>query len=210
MPEIKTRQKIIQVVIPLFREKGYDEVTIQDICRAASINKHTFYYHFKSKDELLEEYYNFQNEITPEIFASIMNAKNTVEQVWIVFQRLIDFVTISGPQIFKQLSITNISEKVGSFKKDKVKNLYNSVVPMIEKGKKSREFRTNIENELLLILFLQAFQGTSNWNITERQFDFEKMIRIIYESLFDVDPTLRTSDNLEFNEPWSIVRDAFK
>ncbi|AGK98530.1 TetR/AcrR family transcriptional regulator [Clostridium pasteurianum] len=209
MAEIKTRQRIIEAVLPLFREKGFDAVTIQDICSAADINKHTFYYHFKSKDELLEEYYNFQSEITPEIFARIMSAKNYVEQVWIVFERLIEFATTSGPDIVRQLSIKDISEKFGAFKKDKIKILYNSIAPMIQKGKDSGEFRTNMENELVFILFLQTFHGTSNWNIREKEFDFEKMMRIIYESLFDVAPEFRITTNVEYNEAWSIIREAF-
>lgn len=209
MAEIKTRQRIIQVAIPLFREKGFDAVTIKEICSAASINKHTFYYHFKSKDELLEEYYNFENEITPEIFARIMSAKNYVEQVWIVFQRLIDFVTASGPEIFKQLSIKDISEKVSAFKDAKIKILYETIVPMIQKGKDSGEFRTSIDNKLLFILLLQAFHGTSNWNIRDGEFDFEKMMRIIYEALFDVAPELRISNESEFDVAWTKIKESF-
>ncbi|HEY8891704.1 MAG TPA: TetR/AcrR family transcriptional regulator [Clostridium sp.] len=208
MAEVKTRQRIIQGALPLFREKGFDAVTIQDICGAASINKHTFYYHFKSKDELLEDYYNFHNEISPEMLIRIMNAKNYVEQVWLMIQPLIEFFKSAGPQIFKQLYIKDINEKFGAFKLAKIKTLYSSILPLIQKGKDSGEFLTEIENELLFLMFMQSFQGNSNWSISDKEFDFEKMMRIVYESLFNVTTKLRISKNSEFEDTWSKIRES--
>jgi AcrR family transcriptional regulator len=206
LEKIKTRQRIIQVAVPMFREKGFDAVTIQDICKAASINKHTFYYHFKAKSELLEDYCNFENVISPQMLASIMNAENYVEQIWIVFKRMIEFATASGPEIFKRLCMNDMAEKVVVFKPDRIKALYSSILPLIQKGKEAGEFLTHIDNELLFMLFLQTFHGTANWNILNKDFDFEKMMRIVYESLLDVAPNLRISNNPEYNETWAEIK----
>ena len=48
------RNKIIDVSWELFREKGFGETTINDIIREAEISKGTFYYYFRSKDNLLD------------------------------------------------------------------------------------------------------------------------------------------------------------
>lgn len=49
----KKREKIIETAWKLFNEKGFGETTINDIIREADISKGTFYYHFRSKDDLL-------------------------------------------------------------------------------------------------------------------------------------------------------------
>jgi AcrR family transcriptional regulator len=206
LEKIKTRQRIIQVAVPMFREKGFDAVTIQDICAAASINKHTFYYHFKSKSDLLEDYCNFDNVITPAMFASIMNAENYVEQIWLVFKRMVEFATASGPEIFRRLCMDDMTEKVGVFRPDGVRALYSSILPLIQKGKDVGEFLTRIDNGLLFLLFMESFHGTANWNFWDKDFDFEKMMRIVYESLFDVAPALRISGHTEYLETLAEIK----
>jgi len=50
-----TREEISRVAVNLFREKGYDHVTIADIAAAARIGKGTFYQYFQNKEELFAE-----------------------------------------------------------------------------------------------------------------------------------------------------------
>ena len=45
---------IADTAIYLFSIKGYDGVSVQEICDAAEITKPTLYYYFKSKRGLLE------------------------------------------------------------------------------------------------------------------------------------------------------------
>ncbi len=48
-----TREKIVNMAWKLFYEEGFGETTINDIIREADISKGTFYYYFRSKDDLL-------------------------------------------------------------------------------------------------------------------------------------------------------------
>lgn len=48
------REKIIDTSWRLFHEKGFSGTTINDIIREAEISKGTFYYYFRSKDDMLD------------------------------------------------------------------------------------------------------------------------------------------------------------
>ena len=48
------RKEIIEVSSRLFAEKGFDSCSINDILREVNIAKGTFYYYFKSKEEVLD------------------------------------------------------------------------------------------------------------------------------------------------------------
>ena len=48
------RVRIIESAWKLFHEKGFGDTTINDIIREADISKGTFYYYFRSKDNLLD------------------------------------------------------------------------------------------------------------------------------------------------------------
>lgn len=49
------RQKILEAASRLFRERGYDAVTVADVMSAAGLTHGGFYGYFKSKDELIAQ-----------------------------------------------------------------------------------------------------------------------------------------------------------
>ena len=48
-----TRQEVLSAAADLFRTKGYDATSVDDIALAANVAKGTFYYHFKAKEDLV-------------------------------------------------------------------------------------------------------------------------------------------------------------
>lgn len=54
----KRKQELLQIAYRLFLSKGYEETSVDEIIEEAQIAKGTFYYHFKSKEVLLEELIN--------------------------------------------------------------------------------------------------------------------------------------------------------
>jgi|SRR5688572_25822233 AcrR family transcriptional regulator len=52
----QTRQAIYDAAMRLFLARGYDAVTVEDVCAAADVAKGTFFLHFPTKDALLAEY----------------------------------------------------------------------------------------------------------------------------------------------------------
>ncbi|MCI5741863.1 MAG: TetR/AcrR family transcriptional regulator [Lachnospiraceae bacterium] len=54
---MKTRLKILDVALDLFKEKGIDSVKVTDICQAAGVSVGAFYHHFPSKESIIERCY---------------------------------------------------------------------------------------------------------------------------------------------------------
>lgn len=53
-----TQKKIFDTTLVLIRMKGYQKVTIREICQNAQISIGTFYLYFSSKDDILLEIFN--------------------------------------------------------------------------------------------------------------------------------------------------------
>ena len=51
----KTRQRILDAAARTFRDKGYAATTLNDIASAARLRAGSIYYHFESKEQILEE-----------------------------------------------------------------------------------------------------------------------------------------------------------
>ncbi|TBL70382.1 TetR family transcriptional regulator [Paenibacillus thalictri] len=59
----KKRQYMIDVALRMFSEKGFEEVSVDDVIAATNTSKGTFYHYFKSKDEIIREVPRRQDEL---------------------------------------------------------------------------------------------------------------------------------------------------
>jgi len=50
----ETRQQIVDVADRLFYERGYEATSFADIAKDVGLSRGNFYYHFKTKDEILD------------------------------------------------------------------------------------------------------------------------------------------------------------
>jgi len=64
----KTRQTILDAAYMQFRRRGYTRVSLDGIAAAAHVTKRTLYYHFRSKDDLLEAVLEAQHELALTAF----------------------------------------------------------------------------------------------------------------------------------------------
>ena len=62
----KKRTFVAETALRLFRERGYEHVSVDDIIAATGTSKGTFYHYFKSKDELLGEIPRQQLELVQQ------------------------------------------------------------------------------------------------------------------------------------------------
>src|ERR1700761_6096264 len=51
----ENREKILESAARLFRERGFDQVGVADVMKAAGLTHGGFYGHFKSKDDLIAQ-----------------------------------------------------------------------------------------------------------------------------------------------------------
>lgn len=52
----RLREQIEQVALSLYRERGYEGTTVEEICRQVEISQPTFYNYFTSKEAILAEH----------------------------------------------------------------------------------------------------------------------------------------------------------
>lgn len=65
---VRTRQMLRDALVELIHEQGYEKITVQDITRRATLNRATFYLHFREKLDLLRQ---SSDEILHELTRSI-------------------------------------------------------------------------------------------------------------------------------------------
>ena len=90
MKSTETKARIFKAAKDILRKKGYEELSIKNICEEAGVSNGSFYHHFKTKDDLLSYYIEEQPGINPdlsELPADAKDAKETIIYVYINYVR---------------------------------------------------------------------------------------------------------------------------
>ncbi len=66
--KIETKKRIFEVVGRLFKEKGFENVTVDEITRKAGIAKGTFFNYFPTRMSLLRYFGELKEEAVFELF----------------------------------------------------------------------------------------------------------------------------------------------
>jgi len=103
-----TKMHIVNCAIDLFQQRGYNYVSVTDICKACKISRSTFYYYFKSKDEIFDSFLLIPEVIIFENLPSILNSTNYIDQFYQIFETFLTKMMETGPEIFGQVLKRNI------------------------------------------------------------------------------------------------------
>jgi len=151
------KEEISNIALELFSSKGYNNVTINDICDACEITKPTFYKYAGSKDELILDLYDRTiHDITTDTYR-FLQADSHYEQLVIIFCSLMKDTMKFGPDLFSQMMISNLNENHHSF--DMRGNLTQLAVMMINKAQQAHEINNMNDPHVLYSSLAYTFSG---------------------------------------------------
>jgi AcrR family transcriptional regulator len=75
----RTRSLILETALEMFGERGYEETTMRAIAEEAGVALGNTYYHFRSKEHLIQAYYERMHEIHMESCAELLNKERTLK-----------------------------------------------------------------------------------------------------------------------------------
>lgn len=85
---IESKRHILDVAFALTEEKGFDSLTIQDICRTAGVSVGAFYHYFASKEALILEWYGVADEyFKEEVLPGLKESDADITEKLILFAR---------------------------------------------------------------------------------------------------------------------------
>ena len=181
------KNEILDTAERLFAKKGYEAATVNDILEAVKIAKGTFYYHFKSKedvlDALIERHVNIGVKRANEIIASVLSP----------LQKLLAIVMAQKPSSTTQEElISALHEKDNS--KMHVKSLTQTVIHLspciaqvIKEGIEAGLYKTPFPLESAQILLAAAIvlfdDDFFQWNDDEKVKKTSAFLEIIERTL---------------------------
>jgi len=157
----QTRVRLFRCALQLFAERGFSNVTVEDITEAADVGKGTFFNYFGSKDHVLGVMAEIQIGKVREALAEVEAGKESVRAlVQRLFQRLAEEPGRSPELARTLISSFLANERVRLLVDGHMSGGRGYVTQIIEMGQKRGEIDPRLEAEHLAVLAQQSVLGT--------------------------------------------------
>lgn len=175
------KEQLMNTAIELWKEKGYDAVSIPMICKSCGVTKGSFYHHYKSKDDVLLSYFKIKEKpMLAEMLTKVVIEPVYIEKVWIFLEYYTKMAMELGPELIMNLIRTDMKQKTNMFPlvtneeeaKDSEYSSYHMLLSIFREGQKQGEIRDEIAAEKLIEMLEASFTGlTLYWSAAQNQFD---------------------------------------
>lgn len=110
-----TKQLLFDKSIELFQTKGYENVSVEDIVRAAQTSRACFYTYFKNKDDVLINYVHINDEAYLKFYQNTLcseafSGKDGLEKLKALLDYAVDLLTSNGAHLLHLYFIALIKD----------------------------------------------------------------------------------------------------
>ena len=186
----KNTEAIVNTALELFKSKGYVNVSVSDICRAASVPRSSFYSIFAGKEDIITYLLRNLKDDYQSVFSEFLNAKNDLDRIWLLYDRYLTLAMEFGPDLTGTLFSLELQKPVGVFEFFDAFNEW--FVKLIRNCQEAGLIRNKNRPEDIVVLGVRIAVGAAyEWCLTGGGFDLREVALAEHEILYDVPPEYR-------------------
>ncbi|HLP88383.1 MAG TPA: TetR/AcrR family transcriptional regulator [Nostocaceae cyanobacterium] len=161
----KTKTRILQQAAELFNQQGYAGSSISDIMRVTGLQKGGIYNHFKNKDELAIQAFEFAiTQIEQKMKAVVKNQQNAIARLLALidlFSSFVDNPTIKGgcPLLNTAVESDDNHPTLREHAQQKMNSWLNLISRIINKGIKRGEIKSEINADEVATIIISTLEG---------------------------------------------------
>jgi len=154
----------------LFAEKGFNGTSVREIADKAEINIAMISYYFGSKEKLLEAIFDYRGKISKLAIEKIIEKAGikSIDKIYLLIDNYI--VKILEQQNFYKImsreQVINSAGPIANLILKMKKNNQEAIARLIEEGQKKKEFKKNVDINLMMTTIV----GTANHLITTKHY----------------------------------------
>lgn len=162
--------EISKIAIQLFKRDGYDNVSINAICQQVGISKTTFYYYFKSKEEIITDYLPSQDIAITDELPNILSLDTALEQYWALLSINLKMNAEIGRDLLGNVYISYL--KNHSYYEPHFGKTYSISSKLLEKAQREGSVLNKEPVELLNEAVCYTVRGVCmSWAMNDVEFD---------------------------------------
>lgn len=199
---MQTRQAIFDTAISLFARRGYDKVTVDEICDKVGVTKGAFYNHFKSKDQIILEEFKRMDAHYVKVAAEISSLESSIEKLRAFSREAVKLMSDLGVTMMKVVYHSQIAPGMKRpYLTDNRRVLYKITSELIQEGQEKGEIRSDLPGDGLATMLISCFRGQIyHWCLSNGSFDLlgtcDILLDLIVDSLAAKEGQVRGSERV--------------
>ncbi len=183
----RTRRYLYDCSVQLFREKGYDQVSVDEIVKKAGVAKGTFYIYFKKKSDIILEMLRQYDDYYDRIMSSLDDDLPVEKRLEEIVRGACRFTgDVIGLDLIRVLYIKQISSGDGQSRLlNEDRALFRILSGLVREGQQQGIYRAEYDAEQVTMLILRGIRSVFfEWcsscgelNLTEECLWFLKVFR---------------------------------
>ncbi len=175
---LRTKTKLMDTALVLFKERGFDAVTIDEITQTAGVAKGTFYTYFATKSDIVVDSFWAIDAYYESYASKNLQRYKTAGEKLIAFTRAqMKYVRDVVGNASLKILYANQAVQPGSSKMitNRERRWHGIVKDIIQAGQNTGEFRTDLDADRLALLFNRSARGIFlDWCVQDAAFDLVK------------------------------------
>ena len=137
MKKKNIKYDILKTSYELFKQSGYHNVSVLQICQACHISKPTFYKHMESKEKILTYYFQSIDKYIPDEWYKYDDHTNYWEKIKQGYGYLIEHIQVIGIDLYTENFIYNLKAETTTLPKSI--SFRDSMCDLIREGQKCHQ-----------------------------------------------------------------------
>ena len=162
-PARYSREGLLELVVGVFNERGYDSASMEDLARASGLTKSTFYHHVSGKEELLRMAVDRAlNALSAALEQTTATGGRPVEQLENAIRRTADVLLAELPYVTLMLRVRGNTD----IERDALtrrRAIDNRLAALVKAAADAQEIRADIDPRLVSRLLFGMVNSISEW-----------------------------------------------
>ncbi len=164
----RTRQRILDAAARTFRDKGYAATTLNDIANAARLRAGSIYYHFESKEQILEEVFDIgikriSDAVIRDVGALPDDAPPS-EKIRVGMETHLRTLLQHGPYASANIRVFGQSPRSVQLKTMRLREVYEDFWrDLFTEAREAGEIERNFDLSLIRMFLFGALNWTVEW-----------------------------------------------
>lgn len=192
----KNTKLILDTAFSLFKAQGYQNVSVNEICKTAKISRSSFYAVFSGKKDIINYICSAKGVDQTVTLHDFVKAENDFERMWSLCDRYLTLAEDFGPTLTGSLLNLEMENALGIY--EGVHSVDEWCIRLMKNCQKIGLIRCSTPAEQMIpITDSLVFQVVYDWCRCKGTFSLRKRARSYVEIVLDVAPPYRWEGNIK-------------
>jgi len=183
----ETKERIFNTALELFKKRGFNQVSVDEIVKKSKSSKGAFYGHFKTKYSIFLEKFKEIDSFYEQYISEMPSNLTLKDKVLYLFEGQMDYLEHDlGLDMMRTIYKCGLDESDENFFLNTNRNLYKIIQNFLKVSIENGELEKDIDVQMVSMLITRCMRGTLyDWIASIEEYDLQEESKVFVSFFLD-------------------------